>query len=160
MDLLQKALKGKKKEDTEDVIRMLCIYTCLKLFFSTSGTIVGWVFLNYMEDINSMRKYNWVEAIRNTLMSSIEKYHKNLAKVTGCVMALLKMLKILKMKNKKMLKNKMLKKKNKKNKRKNNKKKMLKILKKKKEKKMVKMLKNATKNKSHQMKTLMAFATL
>ena len=25
----------------------------------------------------------------NTLMSSIEKYHKNLAKVTGCVMALL-----------------------------------------------------------------------
>lgn len=89
IDLLQKALKGKKKEDTEDVIRMLCMYTCLKLFFSTSGTTVGWVFLNYMEDINSMRKYNWAEAIRNTLMSSIEKYHKNPAKVTGCVMALL-----------------------------------------------------------------------
>ncbi|KAL7212381.1 hypothetical protein ACSBR2_015129 [Camellia fascicularis] len=89
IDLLQKALKGKKKEDTEDVIRMLCMYTCLKLFFSTSGTTIGWVFLNYMEDISSMRKYNWAEAIRNTLMSSIEKYHKNLAKVTGCVMALL-----------------------------------------------------------------------
>ncbi|KAL7224356.1 hypothetical protein ACSBR1_025754 [Camellia fascicularis] len=89
INLLQKALKGKKKEDTEDVIRMLCMYTCLKLFFSMSGTTVGWVFLNYMEDINSMRKYNWAEAIRNTLMSSIEKYHKNPAKVTGCVMALL-----------------------------------------------------------------------
>ncbi|XP_028077920.1 uncharacterized protein LOC114279839 [Camellia sinensis] len=89
IDLLQKALKGKKKEDTEDVMRMLCMYTCLKLFFSTSGTTVGWVFLNYIEDINSMRKYNWAEAIRNTLMSSIEKYHKNPAKVTGCVMALL-----------------------------------------------------------------------
>ena len=65
------------------------MYTCLKLFFSISGTTVGWVFINYIEDINSMRKYNWAEAIRNTLMSSIEKYHKNPAKVTGCVMALL-----------------------------------------------------------------------
>ena len=53
--------------------------------FSTLGTTVVWVFLNYMEDINSMRIYNWADAIRNTLMSSIEKYHKNLAKVTGCV---------------------------------------------------------------------------
>ncbi|KAL7259632.1 hypothetical protein ACSBR1_005510 [Camellia fascicularis] len=88
-NLLQKTLKGKKKKDTEDVIRMLCMYTCLKLFFSTSRTIVGWVFLNYMEDIKSMRKYNWAEAIRNTLMSSIEKYQKNPAKVTGCVMVLL-----------------------------------------------------------------------
>ncbi|XP_028051451.1 uncharacterized protein LOC114256066 [Camellia sinensis] len=89
IDLLQKALKGKKKEDTEDVIRMLCMFTCLKLFFSISGTTVGWVFLNYMKDVNSMRKYNWAETIRNILMSSIEKYHKNPAKVTGCVMALL-----------------------------------------------------------------------
>ncbi|KAL7162780.1 hypothetical protein ACSBR2_043125 [Camellia fascicularis] len=33
MDLMQKALKDKKKEDAKDVIRMLCMYTCLKLFF-------------------------------------------------------------------------------------------------------------------------------
>ncbi|KAL7189607.1 hypothetical protein ACSBR1_039286 [Camellia fascicularis] len=39
--LLTEALKGKKKADNEEVARLVCMYACQKLFFSTSGETIG-----------------------------------------------------------------------------------------------------------------------
>ncbi|KAF7143417.1 hypothetical protein RHSIM_Rhsim05G0207800 [Rhododendron simsii] len=87
--ILYKALKGNGKEDVEDVVRLLCMYLCCTLFFSKLGTKIGWVYLHYMHDLKSMKDYDWCEAIRYTLMNSIEKYQLQPKKASGCVITLL-----------------------------------------------------------------------
>ncbi|KAI8538320.1 hypothetical protein RHMOL_Rhmol09G0093400 [Rhododendron molle] len=47
-----KELKSSKKpEDIDDVVRLLCLFLCVTLLFSTSGTMVNWSFVHYMEDL-------------------------------------------------------------------------------------------------------------
>uniref|UniRef100_A0A5B7BPG6 Aminotransferase-like plant mobile domain-containing protein n=1 Tax=Davidia involucrata TaxID=16924 RepID=A0A5B7BPG6_DAVIN len=87
-DALLEALNGRGKNDTEDVVRLICLFLCLTLFFSTTGRSIGWVFVKYIEDLDNMNKYDWSEAILNTLMCSIEISHRSPERVTGCVTAL------------------------------------------------------------------------
>ncbi|KAG5553486.1 hypothetical protein RHGRI_011384 [Rhododendron griersonianum] len=47
-----KELKSSNKpEDIDDVVRLLCLFLCVTLLFSTSGTTVNWSFVYYMEDL-------------------------------------------------------------------------------------------------------------
>ncbi|KAF7134461.1 hypothetical protein RHSIM_Rhsim08G0172300 [Rhododendron simsii] len=47
-----KELKSSNKpEDIEDVVRLFCLFLCVTLLFSTSGTTVNWSFVYYMEDL-------------------------------------------------------------------------------------------------------------
>ncbi|KAL7178904.1 hypothetical protein ACSBR1_042300 [Camellia fascicularis] len=87
--LLTEALKGKKKADNEEVARLVCMYACQKLFFSTSGETIGWGYYAHMVPLETMREYDWAKQIRTTLTSSISQNDKNPAKVTGCVMLLM-----------------------------------------------------------------------
>ena len=57
-DILKETLEGNEKQDIEDVARLLCLYLYLSLFFSTMGTKIGWIYLEYMEDLDSMKDYN------------------------------------------------------------------------------------------------------
>ncbi|KAL7237723.1 hypothetical protein ACSBR2_003928 [Camellia fascicularis] len=56
--LLTEALKGKKKDDNEDVARLVCMYACQKLFFSTSGETIGWGYYAHMVPLESMQEYD------------------------------------------------------------------------------------------------------
>ncbi|CAL5329956.1 unnamed protein product [Camellia sinensis] len=87
--LLTEALKGKKKDDNEEVARLVCMYACQKLFFSTSGETIGWDYYAHMVPLESMQEYDWAKQIRTMLTSSISQNDKNPAKVTGCVMLLM-----------------------------------------------------------------------
>ncbi|KAL7227233.1 hypothetical protein ACSBR1_022154 [Camellia fascicularis] len=87
--LLTEALKGKKKEDNEEVTQLVCMYACQKLFFSTSGETIGWGYYAHMVPLKSMQEYDWAKQIRTTLTSSISQNDKKPAKVTGCVMLLM-----------------------------------------------------------------------
>ncbi|CAL5376325.1 unnamed protein product [Camellia sinensis] len=87
--LLTEALKGKKKDDNEEVARLVCMYACQKLFFSTSGETIGWGYYAHMVPLESMQEYDWAKQIRTMLTSSISQNDKNPAKVTGCVMLLM-----------------------------------------------------------------------
>ncbi|CAL5437957.1 unnamed protein product [Camellia sinensis] len=88
-DLLVEAAKGTTPRDYEDTAKLLCLYACVKLFFSTSGESVSWTFIRYVENLDAMKSYDWAGAIRNSLMSSIRDFHRTPHKVTGCVIALL-----------------------------------------------------------------------
>ncbi|KAF7150862.1 hypothetical protein RHSIM_Rhsim02G0050500 [Rhododendron simsii] len=47
-----KELKGSNKpEHIEDVVRLFCLFLCVTLLFSTSGTTVNWSLVYYMEDL-------------------------------------------------------------------------------------------------------------
>ncbi|XP_028119778.1 uncharacterized protein LOC114317267 isoform X2 [Camellia sinensis] len=87
-DLLVKAAKGTTPRDYEDTVKLLCLYACVKLFFSTSGESVSWTFIRYVDNLDAMKSYNWAGAIRSSLMSSIRDFHRTPHKVTGCVIAL------------------------------------------------------------------------
>ncbi|THG08977.1 hypothetical protein TEA_016589 [Camellia sinensis var. sinensis] len=87
--LLTEALKGKKKYDNKEVTRLVCIYTCQKHFFSTSGKTIGWGYYAHMVPLESMQEYDWLKQIRTTLTSSISQNDKKLVKVIGCVMLLM-----------------------------------------------------------------------
>ncbi|CAL5385665.1 unnamed protein product [Camellia sinensis] len=87
--LLTEALKDKKKDDNEEVARLVCMYACQKLFFSTSGETIGWGYYAHMVPLESMQEYDWAKQIRTMMTSSISQNDKNPAKVTGCVMLLM-----------------------------------------------------------------------
>ncbi|CAL5325688.1 unnamed protein product [Camellia sinensis] len=86
---LVKAMKGKQPTDFKDVAIIVTLYLCLTLFFARSGNSIGWVFIKYVEPLESMKQYDWPEAITSTLIDSIMALHKTPEKVTGCVIALL-----------------------------------------------------------------------
>ncbi|XP_028087940.1 uncharacterized protein LOC114288621 [Camellia sinensis] len=88
-DLLVDASEGDTHTDYEDTAKLLCLYVCVKLFFSTSGENVSWNFIRYVDNLDAMKLYDWTGAVRSMLMSSIRDFHRTPHKVTGCVIALL-----------------------------------------------------------------------
>ncbi|CAL5359046.1 unnamed protein product [Camellia sinensis] len=85
-EILSEALKGTKKHDNEEVARLVCMYACVKLFFSTFGETIGWSFYSYMDPLDKMIEYDWVESIRATLMGSLGQNCGKPGRVTECVM--------------------------------------------------------------------------
>ncbi|CAL5331187.1 unnamed protein product [Camellia sinensis] len=79
---LVKAMKGKQPTDFKDVAIIVVLYLCLTLFFTTSGNSIGWVFIKYVEPLESMKQYDWPEAITSILIDSITALHKAPEKVT------------------------------------------------------------------------------
>ncbi|CAL5439343.1 unnamed protein product [Camellia sinensis] len=65
---LVKAMKGKQPTDFKDVAIIVTLYLCLTLFYATSGNSIGWVFIKYVEPLESMKQYDWPEAITSTLI--------------------------------------------------------------------------------------------
>ncbi|KAL7209232.1 hypothetical protein ACSBR1_030880 [Camellia fascicularis] len=86
---LTEALKDKKKDDNEEVARLVCMYACQKLLFLTSGETIGWGYYAHVVPLESMQEYDWAKQIRTMLTSSISQNDKKLEKVTGCVMLLM-----------------------------------------------------------------------
>ncbi|KAL7236198.1 hypothetical protein ACSBR1_019454 [Camellia fascicularis] len=82
-EILSQALKGTKKHDNEEVARLVCMYACVKLFFSTSGETIGWAFYSYMDPLDKMIEYDWAESIRATLMASLGQNCAKPGRVTG-----------------------------------------------------------------------------
>jgi len=68
---------------------VITLYLCLKLLMLTTGHTLSWSFLNYADNLNNIKKYNWVEAIKDILMNSMATINNNPRHVTGCVMLLL-----------------------------------------------------------------------
>ncbi|KAL7209548.1 hypothetical protein ACSBR1_031154 [Camellia fascicularis] len=88
-NLLDDAVKGKSVRDEEDTTKLLCLYFCVKLFFSTSGETISWVFVRYIDNLNTVQTYDWTAAILNTLMRLVREFYRNPEKVTSCVVTLL-----------------------------------------------------------------------
>ncbi|GMP74099.1 hypothetical protein CsSME_00031623 [Camellia sinensis var. sinensis] len=87
-DLPVDAAVGSTPIEFEDTAKLLCLYACVKLFFSTSGESVSWTFVRYMDNLDAMKLYDWVGWVRSTLMCSVRDFHWTPHKVTGCVIAL------------------------------------------------------------------------
>ncbi|CAL5424948.1 unnamed protein product [Camellia sinensis] len=87
--IFQQTKKGKSTNDRQDLARVITLYLCLKLLMPTTGHTLSWSFLNYVDNLNNIKKYNWVEAIKDTLMNSMANVNNNPRYVTGCVMLLL-----------------------------------------------------------------------
>ncbi|CAL5362539.1 unnamed protein product [Camellia sinensis] len=87
--MFQQTKKGKSTNDRQDLARVITLYLCLKLLMPTTGHTLSWSFLNYVDNLNNIKKYTWVEAIKNTLMNLIANANNNPRHVTGCVMLLL-----------------------------------------------------------------------
>ncbi|CAL5403192.1 unnamed protein product [Camellia sinensis] len=68
---------------------VITLNLCLKLLMPTTGHTLCWSFLNYVDNLNNIKKYNWVEAIKDTLMNSMANANNNPKHATGCVMLLL-----------------------------------------------------------------------
>ena len=87
--MFQQTKKGKSTNDRQDLARVITLYLCLKLLIPTTGHTLSWSFLNYVDNLNNIKKYNWVEAIKDTLMNSMGNANNNPRHVTGCIMLLL-----------------------------------------------------------------------
>ncbi|CAL5369273.1 unnamed protein product [Camellia sinensis] len=87
--MFQQTKKGKSTNDCQELARVITLYLCLKLLMPTTGHTLSWSFLNYVDNLNNIKKYNWVEAIKDTLMNSMANANNNPRHVTGCVMLLL-----------------------------------------------------------------------
>ncbi|KAL7185262.1 hypothetical protein ACSBR2_027232 [Camellia fascicularis] len=87
--LFVEAVNGRTKQDEEDVAKLLALCICGKLFFANSGETISWAFVRYMNDLDTVRMYDWTGAIMTALMGPVKEFHRMPWKVTGCVVALL-----------------------------------------------------------------------
>ncbi|CAL5398497.1 unnamed protein product [Camellia sinensis] len=78
--LITKLLRSKKKEDREDVVRLVYLLICLLLLYPGTGTTIGWGFMKYLEDIDKMKSYDWCDAAKQQLTKSIKKTSTKLIK--------------------------------------------------------------------------------
>ena len=85
---LQSAIRGREKNDIEDVARLVCLYLFLTLFFATTGNTIRWGYIDFVEDLDRIRDYAWDEAILESLMSTINRSNSDPKKVSGCSLAL------------------------------------------------------------------------
>ncbi|GMP82218.1 hypothetical protein CsSME_00036624 [Camellia sinensis var. sinensis] len=74
--LIDDALVARKKSDNEEVARLISLYACLKLLYSTTDKTIGWTYYQHMEHLDKMMEYDWAETIESTLMNSIELHHR------------------------------------------------------------------------------------
>lgn len=87
--LFEEAVAGRRRVDEEDAAKLLTLYMCGKMFFANSGETISWAFVRYIDDLRTVRLYDWTGAILQMLMGSIKDFHQTPEKVTGCVVALL-----------------------------------------------------------------------
>ncbi|CAL5361483.1 unnamed protein product [Camellia sinensis] len=87
--LFEEAVARRRRVDEEDAAKLLTLYMCGKMFFANSGETISWAFVRYIDDLNTVRSYDWTGAILQMFMGSIKDFHQTPEKVTGCVVALL-----------------------------------------------------------------------
>ncbi|KAI8551292.1 hypothetical protein RHMOL_Rhmol06G0174200 [Rhododendron molle] len=90
-EILQKIEVSMTDEDIRDVVRLVCMFICLTLFFSTSGVTIAWTYVHCMEKIEEIKDYDWAQSIAETLNTSMHKFHDKPRDATGCVVALMMM---------------------------------------------------------------------
>ncbi|GMP30574.1 hypothetical protein CsSME_00005181 [Camellia sinensis var. sinensis] len=83
------AVRGTSARDVEDAVKLITLYVCVKVFFSTSGESVSWTLIRIIDKLETMKLYDWMGAIRSALLGSVNEFHRTLGKVTGCVVVLL-----------------------------------------------------------------------
>lgn len=88
---IKELISSEKEQDVEDVVRLLCLYLCVTLFFSNQGTTVNWSYIQHMEDLERVKEYDWAEAIRKYLLMSVHNNHKDLRGLRGSTVLLLVM---------------------------------------------------------------------
>ena len=88
-ELLNKEEAFLTEDDIRDVVRLICMFICLTLFFSTSGVTIAWTYVDCMENIEQIKDYDWAQSIADTLNASMHKFHAKPRDATGCVMALM-----------------------------------------------------------------------
>ncbi|KAI8549332.1 hypothetical protein RHMOL_Rhmol06G0017300 [Rhododendron molle] len=88
-EILQKREESMTDEDIRDVVRLVCMFICLTLFFSTSGVTIAWTYVHCMEKIEEIKDYDWAQSIAKTLNTSMHKFHDKPRDATGCVVALM-----------------------------------------------------------------------
>ncbi|GMP37822.1 hypothetical protein CsSME_00009334 [Camellia sinensis var. sinensis] len=84
-DLLSEAICGRTERDEEDVAKLVCLYICAKLFFATTGEHIGWAFVRVINKLDTLKQYDWIATIRNTLIGSLNEIHNRPERVSGCV---------------------------------------------------------------------------
>ncbi|CAL5383935.1 unnamed protein product [Camellia sinensis] len=87
--LITKLLRSNNNKDVEDVVRLVCLLVCLLLLYSGTGTIIGWGFMKYLENIDEMKSYDWCGAAKQHLTRSIARNINQIDRVCGCVIILL-----------------------------------------------------------------------
>ncbi|KAI8555271.1 hypothetical protein RHMOL_Rhmol05G0162100 [Rhododendron molle] len=85
--ITEQLLKSNKKKDVQDVARLVCLFLCATLFFTSSATL-SWVYVKHMDDWNKMKNYDWGTTIKDMLIKSIEKNISDPWKVQGCAILL------------------------------------------------------------------------
>ncbi|KAL7217756.1 hypothetical protein ACSBR2_011069 [Camellia fascicularis] len=53
------------------------------------GETISWAFVRYLNDLTTVRMYDWTSALLTILMGSVKEFHRTAGKVTGCVVVLL-----------------------------------------------------------------------
>ncbi|KAI8524785.1 hypothetical protein RHMOL_Rhmol13G0176300 [Rhododendron molle] len=90
-EILQKKEESMTDEDIQDVVRLVCMFICMTLFFSTSGVTIAWTYVHCMKKIEEIKDYDWAQSIAETLNTSMHKFHDKPIDATGCVVALMEL---------------------------------------------------------------------
>lgn len=73
--LVENEINNTDEESVRDVVRLLCLHLLATCFFTTTGQQVSKFLVRYVQDIDSMSKYNWPETIFTDLEKQVLNEH-------------------------------------------------------------------------------------
>ena len=58
-NMISELISSQRKQDIEDLVRLVCMVLCVTLFFPTSGTSISWSHVALLEDFDKMLEFDW-----------------------------------------------------------------------------------------------------
>ncbi|KAI5329125.1 hypothetical protein L3X38_028522 [Prunus dulcis] len=88
---LEEALKGKRKTDAEDVVRLILIELCITFLLCNSNHMATWIVIQYCEDLENISRYSWAKVVVDILHRALKTKASQLksCSVPGCVVVVM-----------------------------------------------------------------------
>lgn len=88
---LEEALKGKRKTDAKDVIRLILIELCITFLLCNSNHMATGIVIQYCEDLENISRYSWAKVVVDILHRALKTKASQLksCSVPGCVVVIM-----------------------------------------------------------------------
>ncbi|KAL6536188.1 hypothetical protein OROGR_012760 [Orobanche gracilis] len=86
---LDELVQKREQVDIEDTVRIICLILISSLFFCSTGLRIPWGWVDFVENLDEIKCYDWCGKILSTLLDSMTAKKEKPSKINGCTLFLL-----------------------------------------------------------------------
>ncbi|KAL6582574.1 hypothetical protein OROMI_006588 [Orobanche minor] len=85
---LDELVQKREQVDIEDTVRIICLILISSLFFCSTGLRIPWGWVDFVENLDEIKCYDWCGKILSTLLDSMTAKKEKPSKINGCTLFL------------------------------------------------------------------------